>query len=228
MCSNVLDPMAQDISEQDIVMGELELPPQMDPKPEMGAAAEEAAVYDTSPSHQNPPILAESAQPGTVDIARLLAVMEANLTANARQMMQGMENKMEASPNGMKEQMKEMRGEMRQVGQCLQAGKRTTPCAGSNELKGSAPAGEDRVIRETCWARRVGMTEKVTVTQREKINGVTETCTSETVRQVTELTGTRETIEKRLHRTDGVEDAHTHRGSEGQWGRARRACWDPV
>ena len=41
--------MAQDIPEQDIVMGELELPPQMDPKPEMGAAAE-AAVYDTSPS----------------------------------------------------------------------------------------------------------------------------------------------------------------------------------
>ena len=44
MCSNVLGPMAQDIPEQDIVMGELELPPQMDPKPEM------AAVYDTSPS----------------------------------------------------------------------------------------------------------------------------------------------------------------------------------
>ena len=42
--------MAQDIPEQDIVMGELELPPQMDPKPEMGAAAAEAAVYDTSPS----------------------------------------------------------------------------------------------------------------------------------------------------------------------------------
>ena len=37
--------MAQDIPEQDIVMGELELPPQMDPKPEMGAAAVEAAVY---------------------------------------------------------------------------------------------------------------------------------------------------------------------------------------
>ena len=38
MCSsssNVLDPMAQDSSEQDIVMGEQELPPQMDPKPEM-------------------------------------------------------------------------------------------------------------------------------------------------------------------------------------------------
>ena len=42
MCNSVLDPMAQDISEQDIVMGEQELPPQMDPKPKM------AAVYDTS------------------------------------------------------------------------------------------------------------------------------------------------------------------------------------
>ena len=37
MCSNVLDPMVQDFPEQDIVMGELELPPQMDPKPEMAA-----------------------------------------------------------------------------------------------------------------------------------------------------------------------------------------------
>ena len=45
MCS-VLEPMAQDIPipEQDIVMEELELPPQMDSEPEMGAAA----AYDTS------------------------------------------------------------------------------------------------------------------------------------------------------------------------------------
>ena len=49
MCSRNLDPMVQDIPEQDIVMGELELPPQRDPKPEMGAAAAEAAVHDTSP-----------------------------------------------------------------------------------------------------------------------------------------------------------------------------------
>ena len=44
----MLDPMAQDSPEQDIVMGELELPPQMDPEPEMGAAA--AAVCDAPPS----------------------------------------------------------------------------------------------------------------------------------------------------------------------------------
>ena len=60
------------------------------------------------------------------------------------------------------------------------------PRAPTNELKGSAPAGEDRVIRETCWARSVKVTE--TVTQGEKLIGVTETCTSETRREVTELT----------------------------------------
>ena len=64
-------------------------------------------------------------------------------------------------------------------------------------------AGEDRVIRETCWARRVEVTETVTVTERGKLIGVTETCTIETRRKVTELTETRE-IEKRLHGTDGV------------------------
>ena len=39
------------------------------------------------------------------------------------------------------------------------------------------PAGEDKVIRETCRGRLVKVTEKVTVTEREKLNGVTETCT---------------------------------------------------
>ena len=53
-----------------------------------------------------------------------------------------------------------------------------TPRAGSSELKGSAPAGEDRVSRETCWARR----EKVT--QWEKLIGVTETCTRERKEQL--------------------------------------------
>ena len=50
-----------------------------------------------------------------------------------------------------------------------------------------------------------------TVTQREKLNGVTETCTSETGREVTEWTETREmrTVEERLHGVE-VKDAHTH------------------
>ena len=97
-----------------------------------------------------------------------------------------------------KDEMKKMRGEMRQIGRGLQAGtarivavargearttagKRVTPRAGTNELGGSATAvrpameaGEEKIIRETYWARSVEVTEKVTVTQREKVNGVTE------------------------------------------------------
>ena len=65
--SSVLDPMAQDkIPEQDIGMQEQSLP-QMNPKPEMGAAT--AAEYDTSPSllRNPPPIPAETAHPGALD-----------------------------------------------------------------------------------------------------------------------------------------------------------------
>ena len=95
------------------------------------------------------------------------------------------------------------------MGQCLQAGRTATTSAATNELRGSAPAGEDRVSRETWWARRVKVTE--TVTQGGKLMGVTETCTSEMVRrEVTELTGTRETTVERLHGVEGKEDAHTH------------------
>ena len=81
------------------------------------------------------------------------------------------------------------------------------PRAATKELEGSAPAGEDRVSRETCWARRVEVTE--TVTQGGKLIGVTETCTRETGRQVTELTETRE-VEERLHGVEEEKDAHTH------------------
>ena len=54
------------------------------------------------------------------------------------------------------------------------------PRAGANELRGSVdcvgPAvetGEDELIRETCWTRLV-TAERVTVTEREKLNGVTD------------------------------------------------------
>ena len=50
-----------------------------------------------------------------------------------------------------------------------------TPRATTNELEGSAPAGEDREIRETCRARIA----TVEVTQWEKLIRVTETCTRE-------------------------------------------------
>jgi len=86
------------------------------------------------------------------------------------------------------------------------------------------------------------------------INGETETyktrrevTTTEKLKEVEVTTGTQEVegviietketkeetaetkIGERLHGVEEEEeDAHTHRGSEGQWGRARRACWDPV
>ena len=48
MCSVVGEPMVQDNPEQDIGMQE-QSPPQINSEPEMGVAAAEAAVYDTSP-----------------------------------------------------------------------------------------------------------------------------------------------------------------------------------
>ena len=224
-----LESMAQegDPEQEMLVVEEQELP-QTDPEPEMGAAA----AYDTSPPplRQNPLIRLEQI---AVDmILQAINGMKNEMEANTRKM-EGMENKMDTNTKEMKGEMKEMRGEMqnmglnlragqkaimavardetRNMGRCLQAGKMAPPRAGTSELEGSAPAGEDRVIRETCWARRVEVTE--TVTRREKLNGVTETCTSETRHQVTELTETRErgTIEERLHSKDGVVgDTHTH------------------
>ena len=153
--------MAQDIPEQDIVMGELELPPQMDPKPKMGAAAAEAAVYDTSPSllRNPPPIPAEAAHPGAPVMAQLFAML-----AGINNKMEGMENKMDGNArnmkeeiknntNGMREEMKKMRGEM----QCMGAGL----LDGLDKLK----IGNGERRRATCWGRLVEVTEEVTVTE---------------------------------------------------------------
>ena len=59
--------MAQKIPMQD------ESLPQMDPEPEMGAAAAAAAEYDTSPSllRNPPPIPAETAHPSALDMVQL-------------------------------------------------------------------------------------------------------------------------------------------------------------
>ena len=115
MCSLVDEPMVQDrIPVQDIPIGVQEqFPPQMDQEPEMGVAAAEAVVYDTSPPllRQNPPILAESAQPSVPDMAQLcamLAAMNAKMDANAKEI-----------KDGMKEEIKEMRGEMQSMGRGL-------------------------------------------------------------------------------------------------------------
>uniref|UniRef100_A0A8C4Q386 Uncharacterized protein n=1 Tax=Eptatretus burgeri TaxID=7764 RepID=A0A8C4Q386_EPTBU len=97
-------------------------------------------------------------------------------------------NEMKVNAQGMKEEMKELRGEMQQIGRSLQAGMKATtveikmamPRVGANELGGSATvvrpaveAGKEKIIRGTCLAR------SVTVTEREKLIGVTETCTRE-------------------------------------------------
>ena len=123
--------------------------------------------------------------------------------------------------------MEKMRGEMRQVGRCLQAGIMATPRAGANELRGSATAvrpameaGEDSLIWGTCRTRSVKVTEEVTVTQREKLNGVTETCemrhevtTSELTTETREIEGeVKETKHEHTH-TEVVED---HEGELGE------------
>ena len=134
----------------------------MDPKPEMGAAAAEAAVSDTSPPlpHQNPPpIPAETAHPSAPDMAQLFA------------MLAGINNKMD----DMEANTQTLRGEMQRIGRGLQAGTaiilamarseaRTTgekmvpPRAGTNELGGSATAVRPAVKAGTKkkFGRRVG------------------------------------------------------------------------
>ena len=115
MDGGLLDPMAQDEeAEQEMLVVEEQeqFPPQMDPEPEMGAAA----AYDTSltPLHQNPPILAESAQPSTFDMSRLLAMLAG--------MEDRMENSMGKKMEGMNAKMDGMTQAMREEMQCMGAG----------------------------------------------------------------------------------------------------------
>ena len=138
MC-NVLDPMAQDIPEQDIVMGELELPPQMDPEPEMGAAAAEAAVYDTPPPHlrQIPsPTPSETATDngGSVQLApsvlaqimeMITQAMRGETQQMGKEIIDGMNEKMDGIKNNTTDLEKKMDGmtqTMREEMQCMGAG----------------------------------------------------------------------------------------------------------
>ena len=117
------------------------------------------------------------------------------------------------------------------------------PTRGSVDCVGPAmETGEVKIIWETCWTRLV-TAERVTVTEREKVNGVTETCMrrvetreiikqeTEVMNEVTELTETqRETQElKEITETWEIEgelketkDEHTHmelaRDNEGELG----------
>ena len=142
MC-NILDPMAQDIPEQDIVMGELELPPQMDPKPEMGAAAAEATnMTPPLPSSETlPPIPAETARPGTPDMVQLFAML-AEIT-------NGINNKMnEISKNT----IQTMRGEMRQMGRGCAGGHGENSGSGEGRSTDNGRQNGDA----TCYDQRAG------------------------------------------------------------------------
>ena len=117
----LLESMVQDETpEQDINVQEQFLP-QPDPEPEMAAAA----AYDTTPPplRQNPPFLVE---PSALDM-----ILQA---------IRGMNEKMDGNTNKMEANMQTLQGEMRQMGQCLQAGIMAPPRAGPNELRGSATA----------------------------------------------------------------------------------------
>ena len=194
MCNSLLDPMAQKIPKQELL-------PQMDPKREMGAAA--AAV-----DFATPPLLRQIPSPVPSKTAHHNGGAGLPSPLVRAQMMEMITQAMRGETQQVNQSIirltQTLRDETRQMGHGLQADKMAPPRATTSELQGSAPAGEDRVIRETCR-----VTEKVTV--REKLNRVTETCTAG--RQVTELTETREVVE-RLHgveEKDGVVGrAHTH------------------
>ena len=161
MDEEVLESMVQDgdPEQEMMVVMQFELPPQINPEPEMGAAV--AAEYDTSPSllRNPPPIPAGTAHPSTPDMAQLFAML-VEMRNGINNKMDEMSKNMDANMQAFRSDMRALRGETRQVGQCLQAGIMAPPRAGTNELKGSAPAGADQIIWGTCWERVV--TEKVT------------------------------------------------------------------
>ena len=122
-------------------------------------------------------------------------------------------NNMEKKMDGMTQTMRE---EMQCMGAGLEKGLDKVK-EGQEQLKGEIgknttamkefKIGQGELLWATCWGRLAKVTEEVTVTQWEKLNGVTETCTREIRHvEVTEYTETRE-IEGEL---DGVSDAHTH------------------
>ena len=223
--SSLLDPMAQDEEvEQEmlVVEGQEQFPLQMDPEPEMGAAA----AYDTSPPllHQNPsPIPAETAHRIAPDMAQLfamLAEMNSKMDGNAQNMndkMDGNTRKMEGIKNNMDGMSKDMEAHtqtVREEMQCMGAGLQE----GQEQLKGEIgknmtavegfKMGQGELRRATCWATeergRIEVTEEVTVT---------ETYTREIKHiETTEYTEMREMtrVEERQHGGDVVEDAHTH------------------
>jgi len=256
----LLESMAQDgVPEQEMLNEQEQFPPQTDPEPEMGAQGSRRMTHPPSPPRllrQNPsPAPSETATDnggsvllGPSDIAQLMLMMQANTQqmSEMNEKMDGNTQQMSEMNNKMDGNMQTLRGEMQRVGQCLQgcfmaapSGSTTEPTRGSVDCVG--PAVEDKLIRGTCRTRHVEVTttETLTVTEREKLNGVTETCTrhvetreitreeTEVTSEVTELAETRrETQELEVlteitetreieGELDEVEDAHTHGVSEG-------------
>ena len=127
-CGNV-ESMVQDGNpEQDIGVQEQFLR-QSNPEPEMGAAAAEAAVYDTSPPllRNPPPIPTETAHPGSLDMAQLFAMLT--------KMTNGIHNKMDEMSTNMDAHTKTLREEMQCMGAGLQDGLGEVE-EGQNQLKG--------------------------------------------------------------------------------------------
>ena len=104
MSSVVGRPVVQDTPVQDIptpMEEEQFFPPQMDPKLEMGTAAAEAAVYDTSPPllRNPPPIPAETAHPSALDRDQIYMIWQTT---------GGMNNEMKTNVQQMKEEIKKI------------------------------------------------------------------------------------------------------------------------
>jgi len=176
----------------------------------------------------------------------ILAKMDTNaqeMNANMQAMKENINENACKMNDKMDENMQTLRGEMQSMGLNLQAGQKaivaiarretrttehkmaaprgrdTEPAKGSVDCVGPRmETGEVTIIRKTCWARLVKVTEKVTVTEREKLNGVTETCTrhveTRETQELKEITETQE-IEGELDETKD-EHTHTHGVSEGQ------------
>ena len=162
----MLEIMAQgEMTVQNMPIMQVEHPPQTNAESAMGAVA----VYDTPPPllRQNPSSVPVRSAPGNGEPTATWLFDERDMF---EALMGKLDTNIQSKMDGMKNEMKEMRGEMQRMGLNLQAGqkaimaiardetravelKMATPRAGASELRGSVdcvgPAVEDKLIRET-------------------------------------------------------------------------------